>query len=65
MFVLSIGKAVHCCSDFEGKLIIGDAEIESLFQIWSSVLNKDLRYKHLFGTHKREINICRNCDDTY
>lgn len=62
MFILSNGNVCHCCGDSEGKLTIGNANKESLYSIWRSKLNKELRYKHLRGTHKRDIDICKICE---
>lgn len=65
MFILRNGNVCHCCADVEGKLIIGNANKETLFNIWTSKLNKDLRYKHLLGTHKKEIDICKVCSTVF
>ena len=63
VFVLSNGKVCHCCGDSEGIFTIGDANKETLFDIWHSDFNRKLRYKHLLGTHVRDIAICKNCRD--
>ena len=65
MFILSNGDVCHCCGDTDGKFIIGDANKEILSDIWKSKLNTDLRYKHLLGTYKKEIDICRNCSTVF
>ncbi|HZX48046.1 MAG TPA: radical SAM protein [Nitrospirota bacterium] len=61
MFILSNGKVCHCCGDSEGEFIVGDVKRMNLTNIWKSNLNKSLRYKHLYGTHIRDIEICKRC----
>jgi len=60
--VLSNGKVVPCCMDYEGHLAIGDANKESLRDIWyNSKKLQNLRHFHL---KKLAFNIplCKNCD---
>jgi len=60
--VLSNGIVVPCCMDYEGKLAIGDANKESLKDIWlKSKTLKDLRHFHL-NNLADNIPLCKNCD---
>lgn len=65
MFILSNGKVSHCCGDSEGRSVVGDAAKESLFSIWNSEFNRELRYKHLHGAHMKDIELCRYCNASY
>jgi len=60
--VLSNGIVVPCCMDYEGNLLIGDANKQSLSEIWlkSSKL-KALRHYHLTKISSA-IPLCKNCD---
>jgi len=60
--VLSNGKVVPCCMDYEGILSIGDANKESLSDIWYKSLRlKHLRNVHLMGLQDK-VELCKNCD---
>jgi len=62
MFIISTGAVVHCCEDTGGSFPIGDANKETLFNLWHSKTNEFLRCTHLEGAHRRDIPICQNCD---
>ena len=53
------GTIVLCCNDFDNKLVVGDANRQSLLEIWNSSLMRDLRTRHLNGDFGTPI--CQNC----
>jgi radical SAM protein with 4Fe4S-binding SPASM domain len=56
------GKVVLCCYDFKEKIILGDLNHQSLFNIWNSERMKLLRdnhQKYLFNS----LELCRDCSD--
>ena len=60
--VLSNGIVVPCCMDYEGKLALGDANKESLKDIWlKSKTLKNLRHLHLKNMASA-ISLCKKCD---
>ena len=58
MFVLWDGRVVPCCMDFDGKQILGDANKQSLREIWNN--SSWMREKH----RKLDFNIpvCSDCN---
>jgi len=60
--VLSNGIVVPCCMDYEGNLSIGDANRQSLSEIWfTSKMLQTLRHCHL-NNLQHNIPLCKNCD---
>lgn len=61
MQILWTGDVVPCCFDFNGNLILGDANKETLREVWNSSIMIDLR-----NAHRRldfsGVPICRRCD---
>lgn len=58
MMILWDGRVVPCCSDYDGKQIMGDANKQTLKEIWES--SSWLREKH-----KRcefDTPVCENCN---
>lgn len=58
MMILWDGKVVPCCNDYNAKMILGDANKQSLKEIWNS-------YEWLREKHKKldfDISICKNCN---
>ncbi|MDH4197479.1 MAG: SPASM domain-containing protein, partial [Candidatus Aminicenantes bacterium] len=53
------GTIVLCCNDFDNKLVVGDANRQSLRDVWNSPLMRDLRRRHLRGDFATPI--CRDC----
>ncbi|MEE9394788.1 MAG: radical SAM protein [Planctomycetota bacterium] len=47
MVVLSDGRAVPCCRDFEGELALGQVADQSVEEIWNGEIMQDLRRRHL------------------
>lgn len=53
------GTIVLCCNDFDNKIVGGDANRQSLREVWNSPLMRDLRARHLRGDFGTPI--CRDC----
>jgi radical SAM protein with 4Fe4S-binding SPASM domain len=62
LVVLWDGKVVPCCVDFEGDIILGDAEKENLQKIFKGPAMKALRKSHL---QKRPPGLCKKCSPYY
>ena len=54
------GRAVLCCDDYDGEYPIGDANRQSLAEIWNGRPIREVRSLHLKGQGK-SIDICRKC----
>jgi radical SAM protein with 4Fe4S-binding SPASM domain len=58
MFVLWDGSVVPCCQDYDAKMILGDANKNSLREIWES-------YAWMRRKHRRldfDIPVCSKCN---
>lgn len=60
LIVLWNGKVITCCQDLLGECIVGDANTQSLEEIWNSSKIKKLRSEQL--NHKFS-GICAGCAD--
>ncbi len=64
MIVLSSGKIALCCVDFDGKVILGDANNQSLEEVWNGEL-----YSKIRGLHQQKMGdkvaLCRGCSKLY
>ncbi len=60
MAINSDGSVSACCPDWEQKLILGDANRESLIKIWNSDRLKGLRVTHLEGNRHLDP-VCSHC----
>lgn len=60
LIVLWDGKVVPCCVDYEGEMILGDANKEKLSCIWNSQKAKQLRKMH---NKKIFPKVCQNCNE--
>lgn len=61
MQVLWDGRVVPCCYDFNGKIILGDLNTQSIEQVWNSVQYQEFRSNH----EKRDFQklpFCYTCD---
>lgn len=58
------GKVVPCCVDFMGEYVIGDANKESLREIWNSKKMRELR-RRLVERNIDDIRLCAKCDFLY
>jgi radical SAM protein with 4Fe4S-binding SPASM domain len=60
MLIREDGKAYPCCSDSIYEYCIGDANIQTIEEMWNGPENTKLREAHLGGKY-REIDACRKC----
>jgi len=58
MMVLWDGRVVPCCSDFDGKQVLGDANKQTLEEIWDN--SKWMREKH--RKLEFDIPVCKDCN---
>ena len=58
--VMSDGRAVLCCIDYDGSVVVGDFNNQSLKEIWNSDKISKIRKKHLTYAAD-EIPICKKC----
>lgn len=58
------GTVLPCCLSFFNNYVIGNANTQSLKQIWNAEAMTTLRQK-LTQARYREINMCRECDFLY
>lgn len=61
--IMSNGKVPLCCKDYDGNVILGDLNNQSLEDIWNGKF-KSVKNAHILGRGDI-INICKNCDDLY
>lgn len=60
MAINADGTVSACCPDWEQKLILGDANTQSLKEIWNGPVIRDMQMKHL--NFKRDsIETCGKC----
>lgn len=64
MVAISDGKAVLCCVDFNGSVVLGDFNKQSISEIWSSPKFKQIREKHL-AFKADEMPLCKKCAHPY
>lgn len=62
--VMSNGKVVLCCVDFDGKVVVGDMKKQSIKDIWNSNKFRQLRLTHL-KNQADKISICQTCSWLY
>ena len=62
--ILSNGKAALCCLDYEGKVILGDLNKTSIFEIWNNESYKKIRLLHK-RAQQEQITICKNCTKSF
>jgi MoaA/NifB/PqqE/SkfB family radical SAM enzyme len=58
--ILSDGRVSACCRDYNGELIVGEANKSSLSDIWHSEEYEILRRRHIAGDIE-DIPLCRDC----
>jgi len=56
MAVLSDGRCVPCCNDYEGRIVLGDAGVQPLSEIWNGPVLQRLRREHV-----PDNELCRYC----
>jgi radical SAM protein with 4Fe4S-binding SPASM domain len=60
LWILSDGRVVACCEDWNGEDCVGDVRKETLLQIWNGKKIKQFRAKHFAG-RKQDILVCSKC----
>lgn len=55
------GRVAICCYDYEGRIIIGDVNQQSIKDIWQGEKLKHLRQRHLQGEFDK-LKLCAYCD---
>ncbi len=60
MTVMWDGSVAPCCNDYDKKLVLGNANDESLADIWNGEKMRSLREE--FNSNKVINPLCRNCD---
>jgi radical SAM protein with 4Fe4S-binding SPASM domain len=58
MMILWDGRAVPCCEDYDGRQIMGDANTQTLKEIWDN--SEWLREKH--RRLEFDTPVCRDCN---
>ena len=61
MVILWDGKVSACCQDYDGRLIVGDLNKNSLQEIWQGKILSTLRESHLKGQISL-VPMCKTCD---
>ncbi|MFH1452233.1 MAG: radical SAM protein [archaeon] len=61
---LSDGRAVLCCLDPFGEVIVGNINNQTVSEIWNGPILKKIRGFHLRGD-KNMIPLCSKCDEWY
>jgi len=60
MFILTDGRVVPCCMDFDGKHVLGDANTQTLGEIWNTT-HREFRRMQKAGKWN-DIPICQGCN---
>lgn len=60
MNILANGKAVLCCFDSEGEVVLGDLNKQSLMEIWTSPEYQSIQRVHNQG-NRGTLPLCNNC----
>jgi MoaA/NifB/PqqE/SkfB family radical SAM enzyme len=66
MTVMSNGQVALCCFDFDGSVILGDLNRQTISEIWNSAESKKIRQAHL-ESRGDKIKLCHevNCSPIY
>ena len=64
LVVMSNGRVPLCCADYDGKIILGDFNTQSLGEIWDSDNFKRIRQLHL-DSKADKIFFCKKCTSSY
>lgn len=62
VIVLANGDVVPCCVDYDGKIIFGNINSQTLKNMWNGEKIKSLRKMHLEGNY---ISVCKNCEEWF
>lgn len=58
MTINSSGLAVACSEDFNGEIVLGDAKVQTLEEIWNSASYRNFRQSHFDLTQDKCVNRC-------
>jgi radical SAM protein with 4Fe4S-binding SPASM domain len=58
--VLSDGKVVPCCYDYDGKCVLGDLNCEPVDKIWNGSRMRNFRKEHISGDFSSNP-LCKDC----
>jgi sulfatase maturation enzyme AslB (radical SAM superfamily) len=64
VIVLQDGRVVTCNACFDAQRVLGDANEQTIAEIWSSPAYRQLRDAHLQG-RAGDLPVCGPCDDWY
>ena len=59
MYILWDGRVCLCCMDYDGKVILGDLNKQTIKEVWDN--SKWIRDKHEQGKFD-ELELCRDCN---
>jgi len=62
LHVMWDGRVVPCCFDYDGKVILGDLNKETLEEVWNNKTMQELRKACLTGKFGKN-NFCKNCKE--
>lgn len=57
------GDVVPCCRDYDGKMVLGNLNQESLEDVWNSEKMQKLRKEHI--GHNYDNPLCKDCIEWY
>ncbi len=58
--VMSSGKVALCCIDYDGSVIVGDLNSQTIEEVWNSPKFEAIRKSHLQGNGNK-IPLCKSC----
>lgn len=62
--IMSNGKMVLCCKDYDGSIELGDLNNQTIMEIWNSDKLRKIKELHLRGEGDK-IELCKNCESLY
>jgi len=64
LIVMSNGKVPLCCVDYDGEIILGDFNKQTLKEIWNNNIFKRIRKLHL-DFKADQVPLCKKCLNSY
>ena len=55
------GLCMMCANDEPGEIIVGDANLETIYEVWHGQRMTDIRRMHVENTACDELNPCAQC----
>lgn len=62
IYCLPDGIVPLCCIDYDGKIILGDMNVQTIAEIWESAQYQKIRQLHIEGRGD-EMELCRTCKE--